>query len=356
MKKIMVVGEFMWPWYQQSVVNALRQIGHNVTIFSWLSFFMQWKMKKSEPEFKNFYMKFQHRFNFGPTINLINQMLIHRIKNDKPDIIFFYNVKLINKKTIIKIKSDFPKVVICQYSNDNPFIEGKFMMWKKYLETIKYFDFTFAARNSDFVNYKNKGAKNIYLLKSYFDPKDDFSEEITNIPEKYKCDVVFAGHYEDDQRLEFLEEIVKNNIKLNLFGGGWNKVIKKSKLFNKINNKLPIEPAIGKNYRYAICGSKIALCFFSKINKDYYTRRNFQIPAMKRIVLCEYNNEISKIFIENEDIIFFRNKYEMCKKIKHLLEDIDFRKLVENNAYKKLYNDKHSVIDRMSYVMSIISK
>lgn len=77
---------------------------------------------------------------------------------------------------------------------------------------------------------------------------------------------------------------------------------------------------------------------------------------MKRIVLCEYNNEISKIFEDNEEIVFFKDKYEMCKKIKLLLNDIDFRKKIENNAYKKLYNDKHSVIDRMNYVLSIITK
>ena len=45
--------------------------------------------------------------------------------------------------------------------------------------------------------------------------------------------------------------------------------------------------------------------FLSKINNDSYTRRNFEIPAMKK-VLSEYSDELNKIFIEGKEMIFLR--------------------------------------------------
>lgn len=354
MKKILVVGEFMWPWYQQSAVSALRKLGHKVSTYSWLSYFMKWSSGNSELKFKNLFLKFQHRFNYGPTINKVNQLLIKKIDYEKPEIILFYNVKLIHKKTILHLKKKLPKVILCQYSNDNPFVK-KYRMWKNYIETIKYFNFTFAARDSDISHYKKFGAKKIYLLKSSYDQDYDYPVEYNKIPEKFKCDVVFAGHYENDGRLEYIKELCSRNISFNLYGGGWSKILKKNKLFNKINNYSQVKPAIGKNYRYAICGSKIALCFFSKTNQDYYTRRNFQIPAMKRLLLCEYNEKISKIFTEGKEIVFFRDKYDMYKKIKYYLKNKNLRKRIENNSYKKLLKNKHSIIDRMKYFLSVVN-
>jgi spore maturation protein CgeB len=353
MKKILVVGEFMWPWYQQSAVNALKKLGHKVSTFSWLSYFMNWSTGNSDLEFKNLFLKFEHRFNFGPTINKINELLIKKIDYEKPEIILFYNVKLINKEKIFQIKNKFPKIILCQYSNDNPFVK-KYRMWKNYIETIKYFNFTFAARDSDIPNYIKYGAKKIHLLKSSYDSDYDYPVDYNKIPKKYKCDVVFAGHYENDGRLEYIKELCNRNFSFNLYGSGWNKILRKEKLFNKINNDMPVKPAIGQDYRYAICGSKIALCFFSKTNKDYYTRRNFQIPAMRRLLLCEYNEKISKIFTKDKEIIFFRDKHDMCKKIEYLLKNVDLRRKIENNSYKKLLQHKHSIIDRMKYFLSVV--
>ena len=353
MKKILVVGEFVWPCYQQSSVNALKKLGHNVSTFSWSNYFMEWSDENSEIKFKNLLLKFEHRFNFGPTIYKVNELLTKKIDYEKPEIILFYNVKLIYKKTILQIKNKYPNIILCQYSNDNPFIK-KYRMWKNYVETIKYFNFTFAARDSDFPYYKKYGAKKIYLLKSSYDPDYDYPVQYHKIPKKYKSDVVFVGHYENDGRLDYIKELCSKNFTFNLYGGGWSKILRKEKLLKKVNNGLPVKPAIGKNYRYAICGSKIALCFFSKTNQDYYTRRNFQIPAMRKLLLCQYNDKISKIFTENKEIVFFRDKFDMCKKINYLLNNPSFIKRIENNSYKKLLKDKHSIIDRMKYLLSVV--
>ncbi len=71
---------------------------------------------------------------------------------------------------------------------------------------------------------------------------------------------------------------------------------------------MPIKPVTGIEYNYAICGSKITLCFLSKINSDTYTRRNFEVPAMGKLMLSEYSQDLEIIFKENEEMVFFRNR------------------------------------------------
>ena len=67
----------------------------------------------------------------------------------------------------------------------------------------------------------------ISILLPYFDPNHDYPVEDNLIPDEFRCDVVFAGHYENDGRLEIIETIMNSNIDLKLYGGGWDKIIKR---------------------------------------------------------------------------------------------------------------------------------
>jgi spore maturation protein CgeB len=88
------------------------------------------------------------------------------------------------------------------------------------------------------------------------------------VPEKYKCDIVFAGHYEDDGRISLLDELCRSVYSLNLFGGGWDRAYKQLNPNGPLRKNFPVHPVTGDDYRRAICGAKIALCVLSTLNKD----------------------------------------------------------------------------------------
>ena len=67
----------------------------------------------------------------------------------------------------------------------------------------------------------------------------------------------------------------------------------------------PIEPVFGDDYAKALCGAKVCLAFLSKLNRDSYTRRCFEIPACGNVMLAERTADLCRMFKEDEEACFF---------------------------------------------------
>ena len=347
-KKLLVVGDFTWPWYEEAFCNASESLGLNVAKLSWFNDFYTWIDGDSSPHFLSFFHRIQLRLHSGPIVGEINRRLIKTALEFKPDIVWFYNVQLISARMVRKLRKLLPDAVLCQYSNDNPFsTKAKFGLWHNFLASMRYFDLHFVYRQSNIADHKLLGFNEVHQLRSYFIPEVDYPEPQENIPESFKCDVVFAGHYEDDGRLQMLEAICKAGFKLNLFGGGWNRVLPSLDPESPLHPLFPICPMTGPNYRYAICGAKVALCFLSTLNNDTYTRRSFQIPAMKTAMLSEYTADLESIFKPNVEAVFFNNQKELLNKLETLLQDDDKRSIIAKAGYARVYSDGHDVRSRM---------
>jgi spore maturation protein CgeB len=355
--RVLLVGDYMWPWYQEACAKALEIHGCKVDRFGWLDDFWEWVTGRSEPVYRSIFHRLQYRFRLGPTVWKVNKRLIRLAKKNEHDIVWFYNVHLISYATVKKMRAILPNAIFCQYANDNPFSRsGKPGFWKNYLKSINYFDMHFTYRHSNIADYQQYGSTNVNLLRAYFIPEVDFPEPLNVIPERYNCDVVFAGHYEDDGRIQLLEAICKAGYKLNLFGGGWNAALPKLDNDSPLRELYPIEPAVGVEYRYAICGAKVALNLLSTLNRDTYTRRNFQIPAMKTCMLSQYTEDLASLFKSDCEAAFFKNKGELIEKLKELIDNVNYRNSIAEAGFIRVYNDGHSVNDRMHFFLNQVIK
>ena len=355
--KILIVGHFLWPWYQEACAKALEELGHEVIRFGWSDYFKQPRFGKSEQEYRSFFHRFQVRLYWGPTVWKVNNDLLNMAEQTQPEIVWFYNEQLIAPKTVAKLRDTLPHAIFCQYANDNPFSnKAAWGLWQNFLRSLPLFDIHFAYRQSNLTDFKNHGAQQVHLLRSYFIPEEDHPVPYEEIPEHFKCDVVFAGHYEDDERVDLLESICEAGFSLNLFGGGWNKALQSLKSGSPLRTKFPISPAVGSDYRFAICGAKVALCILSSLNKDTYTRRCFQIPAMKTAMLSQQTDDLISLFAPNLEAVFFRNREELLEKLRLLVTNEKFRLSVANSGYHKVYSAGHDVKSRMSIWLHQISE
>lgn len=344
----MLVGDYMWPWYQDACADALEYHGCVVERFGWFHDFRYWSDDHSEPFYHSLLHRIQYRLRSGPLVWRVNRRLIQKAKEFRPDIVWFYNVQLIAPGVVRKLRRELPGASFVQYSNDNPFSKAALPgLWRNYLNSIPLFDVHFSYRYKNFSDYWRHGAKSVHLLRSYFVPEVDYPVLPEDIPKQFKCDVVFAGHYEGDGRVEALEAICEAGYKLNLLGGGWDAALPKLRADSPLRALYPISPATGVEYRYAICGAKVALCFLSTLNDDTYTRRNFEIPAMKTAMLSQYTDDLASLYKPDEEAAFFEDRHEMIAKLSRLLSSESLRESVASAGYAKAYSEGHDVKGRM---------
>ena len=77
---------------------------------------------------------------------------------------------------------------------------------------------------------------------------------------------------------------------------------------------------------------------FIKKNKDVYTRRCFEIPACKTLLIAPKTREIQKILKNDIEVVLWNNSKDFIKKIKFLLKN---KKNYKENIFSGIsQNDK----------------
>lgn len=349
--KILIVGDWHSELHEEAVYNAFKALGHEVLKFAWHVYF------KPANRIDAFGKKFQNRFIIGPIIRKLNRDLIKATAGFAPDMVFVYRGTHIAADTLKKIKQQCSDTTLVGYNNDDPFAQGHhYSLWRLFLKAVPVYDLMLAYRHHNLDEFRRIGAKRVELLRSWYYPERNhpvsLSAEDRN---KYECDVVFVGHYEADGRRQYLEELVRQGFKLKLFGHGsdWDPVLANSK---ELQSQVPVRLVWGEEYNKALCGSKVALCFLSKLNRDTYTRRCFEIPATGTLMLSEYTEDLAGLYKEGEEVEFFRSREELVAKLKLYLGDQKLRQAVAANGQRRLIADGHDVVSRMKQVIAWVDE
>jgi len=355
--KILIIADWHGAEiYAGAFYNGFKSLGYEVYKFSWKEYFKHYQYahayKTDGNKIKSFYHKFQNKFLIGPAIWKINSDVVKKVQEIKPDLVFIYRGTHIYPKTIQKIKQYGCKVF--GYNNDDPFSNKygllNFRLWSLYKKSIFEYDWIFSYRWKNIDDYKNLGYNNVSLLRSYYIKEKNFL--IQNI--KKKCEVIFIGHWENDGRDETIKYLLDNGINIKLFGMEW----QRSKYYKFFIQKMgEIKPIYEKEYNLTINQAKIALVFLSKLNNDTYTRRCFEIPATKTMMISEYADDLAdNLFEEDKEAVYFRNKKELLEKVHFYLSNEDKIKEVGENGYNRLMRDGHEVKDRCEEIIKVYNE
>lgn len=348
--KFLIVGDWHSQLHEEPVFRAIKTLGHGVKKFAWHDYF------SDGTRFGFLYKRAQNKFLAGPILSNLNRDMVRTVVEYKPDVIFVYRGTHITSNTLREIKRIQPSITLVGYNNDDPFSPlYPRWMWRHFIKSIPEYDLVFAYRKHNLDDFRKAGAKHVELLMPWFVPEVNRPIVLSDDDqEKYGCDVVFIGHYEDDGRLAYLEEIEKMGVMLRIYGHeyGWHKALLKSTLLRK---HYPLRTVWGDEYNKALCASKVALCFLSKLNRDTYTRRCFEIPASGTLLLSEFSEDLASLFKEGEEADFFRSQKDLVEKLNMYLSDEKLRKRVAENGRRKVMASEHDVKSRMTYMISIIN-
>jgi spore maturation protein CgeB len=354
--KILVVGDWHSEVHEEAVYKAFIALGHETFRFSWYQYFIPVGSGFAS-KLPGLVAKVQNKLIAGPLVARLNADFVETALHIRPNAIFVYRGTHITGESLRKVKESLPATVLVGYNNDDPLAEGHFrLLWRHFLAAIPRYDLMLAYRLHNIGDFRRAGAQHVELLRSWFVPERNRPVDLT--PEERKrfgCDVVFVGHYEADGRVEILEAIAAAGYKMRLFGPGydWDPVLKKSKILHSL---LPIKLVWGDEYNKALCGAKIALCFLSKLNRDTYTRRCFEIPATGTFLMSEYTEDLTSLYEEDTEAVFFKSKGELIEKLRRYLVDDGLREMVAKAGYERVLRDQHDVVSRMRQVVTLIAE
>lgn len=337
--KILVAGSWNWSQNEEAFGKSLEIIGHDVVKFSF------------DRYFDGIAGHYQEAFPVpGPALLRMNREFINEVQSNRPDIVLVWRGTHLLPRTLKKSKTFGPLVV--SYNNDDPFgpaAHGNVpwhhrFLWLWYLRGLGEYDANFFYRSVNLDEAIAHGARNALLLMPYFTPRWHRPVELSDEEKKrFECDAVFIGHYEPDGREELLRGLVRAGLHVRLFGGEyWTRSVL-GELTSHFGKVLPV---FGDDYTKALCGAKLCLAFLSRLNRDSYTRRCFEIPACGRLLLCERTEDLRNLFLEGEEAVFFSSKEELVEKALWLMSHPEEIERIAAAGRKRVHADGHDAVSR----------
>ena len=354
--KILVAGDWHSELHEEAVSHALEILGHTVKRFAWHGYFDVTEHTVAS-RLLNLWCKAQNKYLWGGRVNRLNRDLVDLAKRVQPDAVFIYRGTHVFPQTLRALRAVVPGVVLVGYNNDDPFAPGHVPgLWRHFIPGLPELDLALAYRHANLEDFRRAGARRVELLRSWYIPERNHPVELSaKERERFGCDVVFIGHYEPDSRLACLEEVVKRGWQLRLFGHvkGWRRALESSPWLRHLN---PVNTVWDDDYNRALNGARIALCFLSKLNRDTYTRRCFEIPASGALMISQYSPDLAGMFFPEREADYFDSPQELGDKLDFYLRDEVLRTQVAEAGRARVLTDRHDVVSRMQQVVKWVKE
>ena len=265
--------------------------------------------------------------------NKFNQKIINSLKNFSPDLLLIGHVFNIDKTIFEYCKKN--NIKICSWYIDslsNEFLKSQ--QKTNFFSNLNYIDKCFVTSSPKI--FKNH--KHFKKLQFIPNPVDSSIENLKNFNNNLLNIDVFSAISHGQNR-----GILKKG-----------KIDNREKLINDLYKSIPevkfalfgmntFEPVWGANYYYYLSKSKMALNISrGKYQKLYSSDRISSLIGNGLLVFINSNTDLKKLF-KNNEVIFYKNKKDLIKKIRYYsINDRHRIKIAKSGYYKyhKFMNNK----------------
>lgn len=336
--RILLVGSFQYNIYSPAFEKGFISLGHVVD-------YVDTNAYHYKGLGHSFFDKVLAKYHVGIPLLKLNRDIKIKVETFAPDFVFFYNCMDVFTSTYKKIKAQ--GVTFFTYTNDDPFSKILNKPWcHLFHRSLPLADWNFVYRKKNIDDYQKIDVDNVGLLLPYYIAKNNYPMDLPRtIP------MSFMGHWENDGRDEYVEELIDSKLPFVIFGDDstWSH----SSLYGRLKKGGFLGPRkMGEEYNSTINRLQVAIVFLSKLNHDTYTRRCFEIPITKTCMLCEYTDDMNEMFPENECAVYFSNPKEFKEKASWLLNNPEECKRIGENAFKRLEVIGGSEIDRCKEIVT----
>lgn len=286
------------------------------------------------------------RLNLPDTQN-INQRLKEEIDKVQYDIVWIDKGNNILPSTLTYIKKRQPNCILVHYMIDD--FMNPYHKTKQILDTIPLYDYYIVNRKANIDELKQYGCKHPVCTYMSYEPKFHHPYAITaDDVNRLGGDIGFIGTYEKE-RAESIKFLADHQVKVRVWGGGWEKLKDYSPYLIIEGKGLYTE-----DFCKAIQCFKINLGFLRKKSRDYHTTRTFEIPGCGGFMLAERTDEHQALFEEGKEAAFFSSNEELLEKCRHYLAHDEERKAIAEAGHKKCETAGYSNEEGISRILKQI--
>ena len=154
--------------------------------------------------------RIQQRILWGPAILAVNRILIKKVIEKSPDVLFFYQGHHFHYRTIQRLRFN---AFIAGYHNDDFMGPRKKMLRYRFLrKALPSYHGFHVYRECNLQEVLTAGVARAKVLMPYYLPWADYPRELTlEEGKRWSCDIVFAGHAAKDVRIECLSRAWTRN-------------------------------------------------------------------------------------------------------------------------------------------------
>jgi glycosyltransferase involved in cell wall biosynthesis len=279
-------------------------------------------------------------FDLNGSLSL-NKRIINTVTKNNIDLIILGHTEKIFLNTFLKIREINPNIKIVKIFIDS--ISNEFLNFNKFFYDYNFLNKIFITSNPEELNKK--------------------------YPDKFKY-----IQYPVDKKIDYLKSYIKNNKNIDVFyavSHGINRgILKKGRIDERdsfikfLSTKLKkyktffpgynnVQPIWGEDFYKTLMQSKICINFSRGKYKNLYSSdRISSLIGNGCFVLNENANKYYKIFNKKE-LINFKNKTDLVKKIIFFLKNEKARKSIAKNLYSK-YHKLYSSKNIINYILKSI--
>ncbi|MEP7278878.1 MAG: glycosyltransferase [Bacteroidota bacterium] len=270
------------------------------------------------------FRSFGWRYYRGPLVANVNTYIRSELK-DQPD----FDIVWIDKGVFIEpgLLADLKKsnTLLVHFTPDTAFRGNRSKLFNR---ALPLYDYCITTKSFELDDYKKAGAHKILYCTQGYDPQlhkpyHDFAE---------KKGVVFIGQQEA-WREAAIAKLVEKKIGVTVAGAGW------TSFANKYKNNPHLQykgcGLFHEEYAKTISAGLIGLGLLSRKFPEKHTTRTFEIPACGTALAAE-DNEETRQFYTDEEVLYFTGLAEMTEKIEYYLHHKALLNTLIENGHNKV--------------------
>ena len=334
--KILYVGQLSANDSALYRLWALERLGHTVVPLNSYDY---------QPQ-SDLLRKIVHRTQIGAWVRRLNHDVLGAAERERPEVFWADKLLGLRPETLKRLRA--MGVATVSYMIDNAFGPRRDPGWRLYMKDIPYFDLHVVQRDSNVVDYRSRGARDVIKIQTAYEPTIHYPPAEGWSDAERTRDVSFIGTAYDD-RPEFLTRLWREC--------GLSIAISGSSVWRE---RLDAEAAAalytgselyGAAYREAVWQSKINLSFLTHSNHDEFAHKSFEIAACGGFLLAERSEGHAARFEEDREAVFFTGFEECVAKIRRYLPDEAARERIAAAGRERAVRSGYSNDAQMALVL-----